>query len=164
MYLKDNSIDRECALAVMSRKNGDGVLKTDLVAIVNRVEALQAFLSTDDGENLMAGYKRAANILKAEAKKGELPTGEPSKPEQAESIALYDVLNDVKPVIEAALDAEDYALAMKNLAKLRGPIDAFFTHVTVVSDDSVVRENNLRLLMLIRDTARKIADFEAIQG
>ena len=53
---------------------------------------------------------------------------------------------------------------MQNLAKLRGPIDAFFTHVTVISDDSAVKENNLRLLLLIRDTARQIADFEAIQG
>ena len=158
VYLKDKGVRHDHIDAVLNQ-HGD-----DLVAIVARIEALQAFLTTDDGENLMAGYKRAANILKSEAKKGDLPTGAPTKPEQAEAVALYDALQSVAPAIETALKDEDYALAMQNLAKLRGPIDAFFTHVTVVSDDSVVRENNLRLLILIRDTARQIADFEAIQG
>ena len=79
-------------------------------------------------------------------------------------MALYDGLQSVAPAIEAAIADENYALAMQNLAKLRSPIDAFFTYVTVISDDSAVKENNLRLLLLIRDTARQIADFEAIQG
>ena len=158
VYLKDKGIRHDVIDAALS-KGGD-----DLVAIVNRVEALQAFLGTDEGENLMAGYKRAANILKAEAKKGDLPNGAPLKPEQAEAVALYEGLQAVAPAIKTALTTENYALAMQNLAKLRGPIDAFFTHVTVISDDSAVKENNLRLLLLIRDTARQIADFEAIQG
>jgi len=68
------------------------------------------------------------------------------------------------PAIETALAGENYAESMQLLAKLRRPIDAFFEHVTVISDDSAVKENNLRLLGMIRDTARKIADFEAIQG
>ena len=158
VYLRDKGISHDVIDAVLGN-GGD-----DLVAIVNRVEALQAFLATDEGENLMAGYKRAANILKAEAKKGDLPSGAPNKPDQAEAVALYEGLQTVAPAIESALADENYALAMQNLAKLRGPIDAFFTHVTVISDDSAVKENNLRLLLLIRDTARQIADFEAIQG
>ena len=79
-------------------------------------------------------------------------------------MALYDALQVAAPAIEAALAQENYAESMQLLAKLRSPIDDFFTHVTVVSDDSGVRENNLRLLGMIRDTARQIADFEAIQG
>lgn len=163
VYLKDKGINHDVIDAVL--RNGED----DLVAIVNRVEALQAFLVTEDGENLMAGYKRAANILKAEAKKAKskgesLPDGAPEKPVQAEAVALYDALNSVKPAIESALESENYALAMQELSKLRAPIDAFFTHVTVISDDTAVMTNNLRLLLLIRDTARHIADFGAIQG
>jgi glycyl-tRNA synthetase beta chain len=125
---------------------------------------LEAFLSTKEGENLLAGYKRAANILKAEAKKGKLPDGAPIKPSETESAALYEALQITGPKIEKALGIEDYTAAMAHLAELRGPIDAFFTHVQVISDDSDVKDNNLRLLGLIRDTARQIADFEAISG
>ena len=163
VYLRDKGIRHDLIDAVFA------LGEDDLVAIVNRTNALQNFLGTPEGENLLAGYKRAANILKAEGKKAKankesLPTGAPSKPKQAEAVALYDALQVAAPAIETALEGENYAEAMQNLAKLRSPIDAFFDHVTVVSDDSVVRENNLRLLAMIRDTARQIADFEAIQG
>ena len=166
VYLKDKNIRHDLCDAVFALIS---VGEDDLVAIVNRTNALQDFLGTSEGENLLAGYKRAANILKAEGKKAKankesLPTGAPSKPKQAEAVALYDALQTAAPAIETALEGENYAEAMQNLAKLRSPIDAFFDHVTVVSDDSVVRENNLRLLAMIRDTARQIADFEAIQG
>ena len=168
VYLKDKGIRHDIIDAAFVSKDGNGG-GDDLVAIVNRTNALQDFLGTSEGENLLAGYKRAANILKAEGKKAKtnkesLPTGAPSKPKQAEAVALYDALQTAAPAIETALEGENYAEAMQNLAKLRSPIDAFFDHVTVVSDDSVVRENNLRLLAMIRDTARQIADFEAIQG
>ena len=136
----------------------------DLVPIVNRVTALQSFLDTPDGENLLAGYKRAANILKAEAKKGDFPTGVPKKPSEKESIALYGALQTARPKIETALAAENYTKAMSELAVLRTPIDAFFTDVQVISDDTAVKENNLRLLLQIRDTARQIADFDRING
>jgi len=144
VYLRDKGIRHDIIDAVLGN-GGD-----DLVAIVNRVEALQVFLSTDDGENLMAGYKRAANILKAEAKKAKgepLPTGAPDKPAQAEAVALYNALNSVKPAIESALGDENYALAMQELSKLRRPIDDFFDHVTVIDDDTAVMKNNLRLLL-----------------
>lgn len=136
----------------------------DLVAIVNRVDALQAFLSTDDGTNLLAGYKRAANILKAEAKKGALPDGSPNKGTQAEETALYEALGRAKTKIDKALEREAYSDAMAALSTLRTPIDKFFDEVTVNDSDPVKRENRLRLLKEIRDTSGRIADFSAIEG
>ena len=129
-----------------------------------RALALQEFLSTTEGEDLLAGYKRAANILKAEAKKGDLPSGAPEKPSAAESLALYEALQAAGPKIEKALESEDYTAAMSQLAILRAPIDAFFTHVQVISDDTAVKENNLRLLLRIRDTAQRIADLDAVSA
>ena len=136
----------------------------DLVAITNRVSALQSFLSTDDGGDLLAGYKRAANILKAEAKKGELPTGAPTKPADSHGGALFDALQSASPKISKALEAESFEQSMLVLANLKSPIDAFFTNTQIISDDTAVKENNLRLLGLIRDTATQIADFDAIDG
>ena len=158
IYLRDQSIGHDIIDAVFAND------EDDLVAIVNRTNALQSFLETPEGENLLAGYKRAANILKAEAKKGDLPEGAPSKPKIKESAALYEALQKASPKIEKALATEDYADSMKILAKLRAPIDAFFTDVQVISDDNAVKENNLRLLLQIRDTARQIADFDRING
>ncbi len=158
VYLRDQGIRHDIIDAALT----DG--QDDLVAIVNRVTALQDFLSTPEGENLLAGYKRAANILKAEAKKGDLPEGDANRPTDEHGAALFDALNSAKPTISKALAAEDYASAMTSLADLREPIDAFFTHTQIISDDTAVKENNLRLLGLMRDTARQIADFEAIQG
>jgi glycyl-tRNA synthetase beta chain len=158
VYLKDKGIRHDLIDAVFA------LGEDDLVAIVNRVTALQSFLSTEDGENLLAGYKRAANILKAEAKKGDLPEGAPNRPADEYGAALYDGLKSSSLSIKSSLENEDFEKAMFALAELREPIDAFFTHVQVISDDTAVRENNLRLLGLIRDTARQIADFEAIQG
>ncbi|RKQ71001.1 glycyl-tRNA synthetase beta chain [Litorimonas taeanensis] len=163
VYLKDKGIRHDLIDAVFAPKE-NGEREDDLVAIVNRVTALQKFLSTDEGENLLAGYKRAANILKAEAKKGDLPEGAPNRPDDAYGAALYDALQSSSKSITAALETEDFDKAMFALAELRAPIDDFFTNVQVISDDIAVRENNLRLLRLIRDTSRQIADFEAING
>ena len=157
-YLKSHNVEFDIIRAV-SGKGGD-----DLLDISNRVKALQSFLDTDDGADLLAGYKRAANILKAEAKKGDPPKGAPSRPDSAEGAALFTALQTAQPQIESMLATEDYAAAMSALAQLRGPIDAFFTQVQIISDDIAVKDNNLRLLSLIRDTARQIADFEALQG
>ncbi len=158
VYLRDKGIRHDLIDAVFAG-GGD-----DLVAIVNRVEALQAFLSTEDGANLLAGYKRAANILKAEEKKGALPDGTPGAGTQAEETALFNALQAAQPRIEAALSSEDYAGAMSALAALRGPIDAFFDNVMVVSEIDGERQNRLRLLSAIRDTASQIADFDKIDG
>ena len=128
------------------------------------MEALQDFLGTDDGANLLAGYKRAANILKAESKKGDLPEGAGREGTQAEEKALYEALGRAKEDIDRALAQEAYSKAMSALSVLRNPIDKFFDDVTVNSDIPAERENRLRLLKDIRDTAGRIADFEAIEG
>ena len=158
VYLRDKGIRHDIIDAVFA--NGED----DLVAIVKRVTALQSFLETSEGENLLAGYKRAANILKAEAKKGELPTGDIDTLSQTEARDLQHALSKAKGEIETALAVESYSTAMTALSELRGPIDAFFDNVMVVSEDKKERENNLRLLMLIRDTARQIADFDKVGG
>ncbi len=162
VLIKENQI--EIFHPSTNERIGFAPREIDLVAIVNRVTVLQSFLSTKDGENLLSGYKRAANILKAEAKKGNLTVGIPNRPVDENGAALYDALQSSSKSIKTALENEDFEKAMFALAELRAPIDAFFTHVQVISDDTAVRENNLRLLGLIRDTARQIADFEAING
>ena len=158
VYLRDKGIRHDIIDAGLTEG------QDDLVAIVNRVTALQSFLETDDGENLLAGYKRAANILKAEAKKGELPKGDANRPKEEHGAALFDALNLAKPAISEAVGQEDYVNALTSLAELRIPIDAFFTHAQIITNDTAVRENNLRLLGMISDTSRQIADFEAVQG
>src|SRR5690606_20752074 len=129
--------------------------------IVARVEALDAFLKEEDGANLLAGYKRAVNILKAEEKKGDVPTGEPARLSgaPAEEIALLDALAAAQPKVAAALAGEDFTAAMSALAALRAPVDAFFDKVLVNSDIAEERANRLRLLGKVRDAMGAVADF-----
>lgn len=139
----------------------------DLVRIVRRVEALAAFLATDDGANLLAGYKRASNILKAEEKKGPLPegavaTGLANQP--AEETALAFAAAAAATAVDVALETEDFAAAMTALAALRGPVDAFFTGVMVNSDVAEERENRLKLLGQVRAVMGRVADFGQIAG
>lgn len=139
----------------------------DLVRIVRRVEALAAFLATDDGANLLAGYKRASNILKAEEKKGPLPTGmvETGLPNQpAEETTLAFAAAAAATAVDAALEAEDFAAAMKALAALRAPVDAFFDKVMVNSDVPAERENRLKLLGQVRGVMGRVADFGQVAG
>ena len=139
----------------------------DLVRIVRRVEALSAFLATDDGANLLAGYKRATNILRAEAKKGELPTGMvqtglPGQPEAETTLAF--AVGAARTAVDIALDGEDFAAAMTALARLRAPVDAFFDGVMVNSEVPAERENRLKLLGQVRDVMGRVADFGQIAG
>ena len=139
----------------------------DLVLIVKRVEALGAFLATEDGKNLLAGYKRAANILRSEEKKdGAEFSGEadPRLFEQPEEKALHAALSKAAPDASSALRAEDFSGAMTALSKLRGPVDAFFDKVTVNSEKPDIRLNRLRLLSQIRDALGQVADFSKIEG
>jgi len=138
----------------------------DLVRIVRRVEALDAFLATDDGANLLAGYKRASNILKAEEKKGPLPAGEPVAltGAPAEETALIAAASSAATAVDAALATEDFAAAMKALAALRAPVDAFFTAVLVNSDVLEERDNRLKLLGHVRAVMGRVADFGQIAG
>ena len=139
----------------------------DLVRIVRRVEALAAFLATDDGANLLGGYKRASNILRAEEKKGAVPTGMvrtglPNQPEQ--EVALAFAVGAARTAVETALEHEDFAAAMSALAGLRAPVDAFFEAVLVNSDVAEERENRLKLLGQVRDVMGQVADFGQIAG
>jgi glycyl-tRNA synthetase beta chain len=138
----------------------------DLVRIMRRIEALARFLETADGANLLAAFKRACNILAAEAKRGALPTGAPillptAPPEEA---ALIRGLGGALPKVEGALEAEDFAAAMRALAALRGPIDAFFDKVLVNSDKAGERENRLKLLGEVRALMGQVADFSEVSG
>ena len=138
----------------------------DLLRIVSRVEALDAFLKTDNGANLLAGYKRATNILRAEEKKGALPTGDAKalSGAPAAELALVEALAQTEPKVAAALKDEDFVRAMQALAGLRAPVDAFFEDVLVNSDDAAERENRLRLLSQVRDAIGRVADFSLVTG
>jgi glycyl-tRNA synthetase beta chain len=138
----------------------------DLVRITRRVDALSAFLASEDGASLLAGYKRAANILKAEAKKqpGEdyALNWDLDALVEPEEQALSAGLRTVQGQVDAALEREDFAGAMRAFSHLRAPVDAFFERVLVNADDPAVRLNRLRLLTGVRDTANRIADFSLV--
>ncbi|MBB4840531.1 glycyl-tRNA synthetase beta chain [Sphingomonas kyeonggiensis] len=136
----------------------------DLVRLLARVKALQSFVTSEDGRNLLAGYKRAANILKKESwAPGEVADNEIYEAEPAEA-ALREALDAAEPKAEAAVEAEDYEAAMAALASLRAPIDKFFDDVTVVDPDEFKREMRLGLLARIRDAVNNVADFSKIEG
>ncbi|VWX56975.1 glycine--tRNA ligase subunit beta [Sphingorhabdus sp. 109] len=156
----------------------------DLVRLLARVKALQAFVETTDGVNLLAGYKRASNILKKEgagaphsmrSSEGEEATsgqGSASSaehkplsytPEKAEK-ALIDALDAAQPDVTAAIAAEQFEQAMTALAALRGPIDQFFEDVTVNDEDKAKREARLALLARFRNAVHQVADFSQIEG
>ncbi len=132
----------------------------DLVRLLARVHALQAFVGTEDGTNLLAGYKRAANILKREAFEADAVN---PAPEPAEA-ALIAALDAAEPKADAAIVAEDFTVAMAALATLRAPIDAFFEAVTVNADDPATRAARLGLLDRFRAAVHKVADFSKIEG
>jgi glycyl-tRNA synthetase beta chain len=136
----------------------------DLARIVARVEALDGFLKTDDGKNLLAGYKRASNILKAEEKKGALPTGAPAEPaaDSAAEVGLYNALRLLDKPLKDALAKEDFTGAMTQLAELRGPVDAYLDGVFVNEPEH--RDNRLRTLAAVRDAMGQVADFGLIAG
>jgi glycyl-tRNA synthetase beta chain len=139
----------------------------DLVRLVARVEALQAFLKTDEGANLLAGYKRAANILKAEEKKDKVAFAGAPDPESLsapEERALYVELAAASEMIRAEVGQERFVEAMSVMARLRGPVDAFFDKVKVNDDDPKIRENRLKLLAHLRATLHLVADFSRIEG
>ena len=139
----------------------------DLLMVVRRVEALGKFLETDDGKNLLAGVKRASNILRIEEKKDKREyTGAPDTAllQQPEEKALADAIAAAKQEASAAVAREDFAAAMSAMAKLRPTVDAFFDKVTVNADDKAVRENRLKLLNEIREATRAVADFSKIEG
>jgi glycyl-tRNA synthetase beta chain len=139
----------------------------DLLLIVRRVEALGQFLDGEDGKNLLAGFKRATNIIRIEEKKdGRAYTGAPLSKlfRQTEEKALAAAIDAAKLEAARAVEKEDFAAAMRAMAKLRPHVDAFFDKVTVNVDDKDLRENRLKLLNQIREATRTVADFSRIEG
>lgn len=135
----------------------------DLVRLLARVRALQSFVETGEGADLLAGYKRAANILRKENWVQASNKSFDHAPEQEEA-ALIAALDEAEPKAQAAVEAEDFEAAMLALAGLRTPVDAFFDKVTVNDPDSSKREARLNLLSRMRDAVHRVADFSKIEG
>jgi glycyl-tRNA synthetase beta chain len=139
----------------------------DLLLIARRVEALGEFLDSEDGKNLLAGHKRVTNIIRIEEKKdGRAYTGAPQSKlyQQVEEKALAATIDAAKEEAARAVEKENFAAAMRAMAKLRPHVDAFFDKVTVNVDDKALRENRLKLLNQIREATRTVADFSRIEG
>ncbi len=161
VYLRDQGARHDLVDAVFAL-GGD-----DLLMIVARVDALGRFLDTEDGANLLAGTKRAENILRIEEKKdGRAFDQAPAAAllEQPEEKALAKAVDEVEKAAASAVANEDFEAAMTAMALLRAPVDAFFDRVTVNADDPKLRENRLRLLNRIRATTQTVADFSKIAG
>jgi glycyl-tRNA synthetase beta chain len=139
----------------------------DLALIVKRVEALDQFLKTEDGANLLIGVRRASNILRDEEKKDKRSYAgsyDLKKLTANEELALAAAIESVKQDTRAAINVENFAGAMRALAELRAPVDAFFDKVTVNAADPVLRSNRLALLSEIRAATLNVADFSKIAG
>jgi len=162
VQLREQGARHDLVDAVLSLEGQD-----DLLMIAYRVEALAKFLDSDDGLNLLAGVKRASNILRIEEKKdgvnydGALDGKLLSQPEEK---ALAAAIATARREASAAIAKEDFAGAMSAMAKLRPTVDAFFEKVTVNVDDAALRANRLRLLNKIREATRAVADFSRIEG
>jgi len=162
VYLRDNGARHDLIDAVFALQGQD-----DLLMIVQRVEALGRFLETEDGASLLTLIRRALNILKIEEKKdartyeGKLAA---KLLKLKEEKALDTAIKGVRKDVDAALETENFESAMKSLAKLRQPVDAFFDKVTVNAEEALVRENRLTLLAGIRALTLQIADFSKIEG
>jgi len=162
VQLRDQGARHDLVDAVFSLGGQD-----DLLLVVRRVEALGKFLDTDDGKNLLAGTKRAGNILAIEEKKDKRTfagTLDPALYSLNEEKALAKAIGEVKAEAGAAVAKENFAAAMSAMAKLRPVVDAFFDKVKVNDDDPKVRENRLKLLNEIRSATRAVADFSKIEG
>ncbi len=162
VFLKDKGIRHDIIDACIAMPGND-----DLTLLVKRAEALAAVLATDDGENLIQGFKRANNILtQAEEKDGvEYSYGADAKyAEEPAEKALFAALDAADAKIAPAMKAEDFSTAMTAMAALRGPIDQFFTDVQVNADSQILRRNRLNLLSRIRNICLSVADLTQIEG
>jgi glycyl-tRNA synthetase beta chain len=162
VQLREQGARHDLVDAVFSLEGQD-----DFLLIVRRVDALGKLLDTEDGKNLLVGYKRAANILRIEERKDGVSYSSAPDPQlyrQAEEWELARAASDAKAEAKTAVAREDFAAAMAAMAKLRPHVDAFFDRVTVNVDEPVLRANRLKLLNEIRETTRTVADFSRIEG
>jgi glycyl-tRNA synthetase beta chain len=162
VHLREKGVRHDLISALFSLGDED-----DLVRLLARVDALNAFLDGDDGANLLAAYKRAANILRIEEKRdgaSYAAAADPCRFLQDEEGALHERLNTVTELASKAIAGEDFGIGMEALARLRVPVDKFFDEVTVNADPPALRENRLHLLSEIRATLERVADFSKIEG
>jgi glycyl-tRNA synthetase beta chain len=162
VYLRDQGARHDLIDAVFALPGQD-----DLLMIVRRVEALGRFLDTEDGRNLLAGFRRAANILRIEEKKDgrsfdDMPDLAALVLDEEKALAMG--LARASAAASEAVAAEDFEGAMRALAELRPAVDAFFDRVTVNADEPALRENRLKLLAMLRRATREVADFSRIEG
>jgi len=162
VHLRDEGVAHDVIDACLAMPGND-----DLTLLVKRAEALSAFLKSDDGENLVQGFKRAANILaQAEAKDGvEYRYGADAKFAETDAErALFAALSEAETIATPALERDDFATAMTALSGLRAPIDAFFEAVQVNAESEILRRNRLNLLHEITEACTRIADLSMIEG
>ena len=162
VHLRDQGVSHDLIAAVFALGGQD-----DLGALLARVAALQAFVKSEDGANLLTAYRRAANILRIEEKRdGKSYTGEPEARTlvAVEERSLAADMSKISADLESLLQEERYTDAMTKLSSLRAPVDVFFDNVTVNCDDAPLRVNRLRLLSRIRGTMNQVADFSHIEG
>jgi glycyl-tRNA synthetase beta chain len=162
VHLRERGVRHDLISAVFALGGED-----DLVRLLARVDALDKFLASEDGSNLLTAYKRAANIVRIEERKDKATydeTPDDSAFSQSEETALHVALGEATASASTALKTEDFTSAMASMAALRPPVDAFFDKVTVNADDSGLRANRLRLLSAIGGTLHQVADFSKIEG
>ena len=176
VFLRDQGKRHDLIDAVLSSEQeaksseaaaGNARSQDDLALIVRRVDALDAFLKTDDGANLLAGVKRAANILAIEEKKDKTSyagTYDLKLLKEKEEMALAAKIEEIKQDTVAAINVENFAGAMRALAELRPPVDAFFEKILVNAEDAAIRRNRLAMLSEIRSATLTVADFSKIAG
>jgi glycyl-tRNA synthetase beta chain len=160
--LRDQGVRHDLIAAVFALGGED-----DLVRLLARVEALGAFLKSEDGANLLTAYRRASNIVRIEEGKDKTRYADAPDPvllKESRENVLAEKLKLATAESGKALEAEEFAGAMAALARLRVPVDEFFNKVTVNTDDREMRANRLRLLSQIRDTLNRVADFSRIEG
>lgn len=165
VYFKAQGYRHDHIAAALIGRGGE--LEETPYQIARKLEALSKFLKTDDGANLAAGYKRAANILKAEEKKGAIPGPDAvskDRLQQPEEKSLFSALEAAEAKAKKAVTQEKFADAMAALASLRKPIDAFFDKVTVNADDPALRDNRLALLARFRAATAEVADLSKLEG
>jgi glycyl-tRNA synthetase beta chain len=162
VHLREQGVRHDLIAAIFALGGED-----DLVRLLARVAALDEFLTSEDGANLLTAYRRASNIVRIEEKKdgrGYDEAPDPALLREAAETALAERLTEVELLSSVALANEEFGVAMAALARLRHPVDYFFTNVTVNADDRALRINRLRLLSRIRATLNRVADFAQIEG
>jgi glycyl-tRNA synthetase beta chain len=161
VYLKADNVGSDRIDSIFSKRNED-----DINRLIEKVKAIDLFVTSDDGANLIIAYRRAANIVSAESKKdGKSYHKDPDEKifQLEQETYLLELLTNIGATLPSILKEDDFHKAMQVLASLRGPVDAYFENVTVNTDDLILRDNRLRLLSLVVKTINTVADFSVIE-